>query len=675
MDGTPPALPTDSEDVVWALQTAESLWKRGERVDAVVWVRRAAQAAGELEDAKRAATLARCAADLGDWIASHTITGGASQRHESSSLQALDALLDADPSSHQDSHVLSSGDVEIVSARDFEAGFSARSAPPTGPTSEGEVMTVSLHAPDVEIIEEAVPEFDEEEPTPVQNLKSPSPPVDAYAEALDPWKETDLAGAKPPPTRRSSSSSEFAEDEVVTSAKQRSAAQPPPAAPVTASVPAAPRTPVFPIPIPRARPAARPAPEPEPSPSPAPAALEVEAETTTYKQINPRASRGAPAATTKETAPPLGTRPKAPPLQSGAMKPRTPPAFQADARAKSPPAIEARPQPPPPVAARKLEPPPPSAPPPLDLLEMVDSVVPPVAARAPHPSAAPTPSPPKPAQVSESARPTAPPPSGMTIDAMPSAAPTRPHAGATLLDLDSVEALGDLPDDAREAFAQAAKIHGIALDEEVSHFALALVVEGDIDVSATIVDAPALRLTKNAVLRSRGTLVPGVGLRLVCASDKATIATWDDAAVTAAFRTCPWVEEDLRAVADRVQAKAGLTMGPLGERFDISLREHLTSKLTLRTLAPGEILVAQGKPVGILIVGIGDITLTKKTGERAGTARPGDFVFPNQTLAHGVAPETAAAGEAGAVVLVGDRATAQDLLMTMPPLLEVLAML
>ena len=109
-------------------------------------------------------------------------------------------------------------------------------------------MTVSLHAPDVEIIEEAVPEFDEEEPTPVQNLKSPSPPVDAYAEALDPWKETDLAGAKPPPTRRSSSSSGFDEDEVVTSAKQRSAAQPPPAAPVTASVPAAPRTPVFPNP-------------------------------------------------------------------------------------------------------------------------------------------------------------------------------------------------------------------------------------------------------------------------------------------------------------------------------------------------------------------------------------------------------------------------------------------
>lgn len=81
MDGTPPALPSDLEDVAWALETAEALWKRGERVDAVVWVRRAAQAAGDGEDAKRAATLARLAAELGDWIGSHTITGEAIDGH------------------------------------------------------------------------------------------------------------------------------------------------------------------------------------------------------------------------------------------------------------------------------------------------------------------------------------------------------------------------------------------------------------------------------------------------------------------------------------------------------------------------------------------------------------------------------------------------------------------
>jgi hypothetical protein len=319
-----------------------------------------------------------------------------------------------------------------------------------------------------------------------------------------------------------------------------------------------------------------------------------------------------------------------------------------------------------------------SAPPSLDLLELVDSL--PEMAVA---EKVPEPPPPPPVEsedddvpmTADSARPTAPPPSSsLPRDAVPSAAPTRPRLGETLLDLGPVEALSDLPDDAREAFAQAATMHKIATDEEVSQFALALVVEGEIDVSAQIVDAPAVRLARNAILRSRGTIVPGVALRLVCASGTALIATWNDAAVASAFRTCPWVEDDLLAATDRVQAKAGVTMGPLGERFDQSLREHLTSKLTTRNLGPGEVLVAQGKPAPIAIVGIGEVVLTKD-GARVETLRPGDLIFPTQILTHAPAPATAAAGPGGAVVLYGDRAVAQELLMGFPPLLELLATL
>ncbi len=216
-------------------------------------------------------------------------------------------------------------------------------------------------------------------------------------------------------------------------------------------------------------------------------------------------------------------------------------------------------------------------------------------------------------------------------------------------------------------------MHTIATEEEVSHFALALVVDGEIDVSATIVDAPALRLERNSILRSRGTLVPGIALPpRMRVADGALVATWDDAAVDAAFRTCPWVEDDLRAVTDKVQAKAGVTMGPLGERFDQSLREHLLSKLTVRPLAPGEVLVAQGKPTPIAIVGIGELVLTKSGGGEE-TLGPGDFVFPTQILAHAPAPATAAAGAGGAVVLYGDRSVSQELLMSFPPLLELLA--
>ena len=71
MAGIPPVLESDAEDVAWALQTAEALWKRNERVDSIVWLRRAAQAAGEAEDDDRALVLARAAAEMAEWLATN----------------------------------------------------------------------------------------------------------------------------------------------------------------------------------------------------------------------------------------------------------------------------------------------------------------------------------------------------------------------------------------------------------------------------------------------------------------------------------------------------------------------------------------------------------------------------------------------------------------------------
>jgi hypothetical protein len=717
MDGIPPALPTDSEDIAWALETAEALWRRGERVDAVVWVRRAAQAAGEGEDAKRAAALARYAAELGDWIGSHTITGESIEANANApnddSLDGLDSLLIEEDTGqegangHADDR-LAAHDVEVVSAQDFEAGFASPKAPEqtrhrasgaAQGASDPEIMTVSVHAPDVEILED-IEEFPEEEPTPViRHPKSPVPdaPVPSAAEAhagiLDPWAEAEAARRSALPPLARPSVRHFDDEEVVTSAK-RNAAQPPRMEDASAAVPHAPKAPRVP-----ATNASR-------GRAPAPPTAPEEADTTTYRQINPRSRRAeggaegtlggsegraqAHAANAPPVVSPPRPPPPPPPAPRGLSKsplarpPLAPPERRAPVKPARPSAPRSEPAPPTqpstaitkPASARPVDR---SLPPSLDLLELVDSVsVPEVAPGeelAPEsPAAAAATARPR-SLTPDSARPTAPPPSGsMPSAAVPSGAPTRPKLGPTLLDLGDVEALSDLPDDAREAFAGAATMHKLATDEEVSQFALALVVAGEIDVSAQIVDAPALRLTRNAILRSRGTIVPGVALRLVCASTEALIATWDDAAVKSAFRTCPWVEEDLLVVTDRVQAKAGVTMGPLGERFDQSLRDHLTNKLTVRNLAPGEILVAQGKPTPIGIVGIGELVLTR-AGARPETLRPGDFVFPTQILAHAPAPATAAAGPAGAVVLYGDRAVAQELLMGFPPLLEVLATL
>jgi hypothetical protein len=263
----------------------------------------------------------------------------------------------------------------------------------------------------------------------------------------------------------------------------------------------------------------------------------------------------------------------------------------------------------------------------------------------------------------------APPP----VVSAPPAASTATEVVPAGLSLDDVEAFADLPDDARTAFAAAATLHTLAEGEELGSFALAYVLSGSFDVAATMVDAPAVRLAEGAVLRARGTTSEGVPMRMISVASPSTVAAWSDEAVEAAFRTCPWVEEDLRAAADRVQTLVGITIGPLGERLDMSIRELILSKLTMRPLQPSEIIVRAGEPVpGLLLVGVGELELV--TGDSvSAVVGSGDFLFPTEVLGAGSAPSTARAGSGGALVMFGDRAIAQELLVTCPPLLEVFA--
>ncbi len=64
----PDALSDDHEDVVWGLQTATTLWARGERREALTWVRRAAEAAGTAGADMRAVDLAKRAVAIEEYI-------------------------------------------------------------------------------------------------------------------------------------------------------------------------------------------------------------------------------------------------------------------------------------------------------------------------------------------------------------------------------------------------------------------------------------------------------------------------------------------------------------------------------------------------------------------------------------------------------------------------------
>lgn len=60
----PRASPVDPVDVSWALSTAEAMWARGDHLEGIKWLRKAAEAASDAEDDTRALELAKAASDL-----------------------------------------------------------------------------------------------------------------------------------------------------------------------------------------------------------------------------------------------------------------------------------------------------------------------------------------------------------------------------------------------------------------------------------------------------------------------------------------------------------------------------------------------------------------------------------------------------------------------------------
>jgi hypothetical protein len=505
MPGIPPALETDTEDVSWALQTAEALWKRNERIDALVWLRRAAQAAGEAEHDDRALELANDAAELAEWIGSFASPTGASL--SAFPLSKMRPLADA---------VNESRTTQIDESEDVSFEVTLES----GPSLPRDRMDTPML--DDERFSPSPAQSGSSghgsEPPPAAQPRAPRVPsaAEKHAGMLDPWAESEARARSSlhddeTPTRPASASRQRDADEVFTSAPAIAEARP------------------------------------------------------------------------------------------------------GQSRRRSPPPL-----------------------PPLDAVS---------AAAA-----------------------------GVTVGG----AHAGPNASARSdrgLDLSNVDALSDLPDDAREAFASAAVVVELSRDEEISGFALALILAGVVDLAATIVDTPAQRMEVGEVIRARGTIEHIAPVRLVAASLRAKVATWDEHAVNEAFRTCPWVEGDLRAASDRLQALVGATMGPLGERLDPMLRAQVASKLTLRALSEHEVFAARGKPIpGLLVVGAGELELVGDDGAPDGTVlRAGDFLFPHEVLLAGVAPSTVRASKGGALVLFADRHAAQELLVTCPPLLEIFA--
>lgn len=240
--------------------------------------------------------------------------------------------------------------------------------------------------------------------------------------------------------------------------------------------------------------------------------------------------------------------------------------------------------------------------------------------------------------------------------------------------LADVRGFSELPASALRMLAESAHIETLSAGEEASFFSVALVLDGWVALMPAIADTTCATAVVGEVVFTEGTLSDGLMLRVVAGQDSVVVATWDADAIAAATKNFPWLADELKLLADGFQALAGACLGPLGDRLDDSLRSIVTSRCEIRTLMPGEQMCAAGKPVpGMHIIGGGEIELVDESGRVAKTHGTGEFLFAPQVLAGGVAPYSARAGSKGALVLFAARMAAHELLVSVPPLLEILA--
>jgi hypothetical protein len=241
------------------------------------------------------------------------------------------------------------------------------------------------------------------------------------------------------------------------------------------------------------------------------------------------------------------------------------------------------------------------------------------------------------------------------------------------IDLMTTRGFEDLPEDVQLRLARTVRIEALSAGEEVGLFGAAVVTSGEVAVMPAFADESGAVALQADVVFTRGTLPDSIALRVVARIDDTRVAIWDPQPLAEAIEACPWVHDELRLIADRFLARCGATLGSLGERLDDSLRSAVFDRMEVRTFAPGETLTVQGESLpGLFVVGGGRVEVLAGD-EVSEEMSPGDFLFATAIMGGAKCPATTRAGEKGALVLFAPRGVAHELMISVPPLLEVLA--
>jgi len=234
---------------------------------------------------------------------------------------------------------------------------------------------------------------------------------------------------------------------------------------------------------------------------------------------------------------------------------------------------------------------------------------------------------------------------------------------------ESVEGLADLPEEAQSELAASGKLVKLTSGQHVVlQEGAAVITKGSAHVTLTFSDVSAARVRAGAVVAARGSIESGP-LRLIADAPQTHIVTWTEAQLLSAMCDCPWVKDELRLLADRFQAHASAGLGPLGQRLDDALRAAVYERLEVRVLLPDECVAERGKPLkGLFVVAIGELNVAS-----GAPLKSGQFLFPSCVISAEPAPSDVKAGPKGGLVLFATRPVAHELMMSVPPLLEILA--
>jgi hypothetical protein len=273
-------------------------------------------------------------------------------------------------------------------------------------------------------------------------------------------------------------------------------------------------------------------------------------------------------------------------------------------------------------------------------------------------------------------------PASAPVDSISSHPPPKPQSTRQQLTgpvvdgvrLEDSRGFEDLPAEVQLALASSARVERLRQGEEVSFFGAAIVTAGTVDILPAFSDESGAIAHEGDVIFTHGNLQDSIDLRVVAKIDDTRVAVWEPETLRHAIAECPWVADELKLIADRYLAVCGATLGPLGEHLDDALRAAVFQRLDVRIYQEGEVLAEANKPVpGLLIVGGGRVLLRDAQNAMTGELNMGDFVFAQGLLGGNKAPFTAVAAKGGTLVLAAPRQVAHELIMSVPPLVEVLA--